>query len=327
MNLIKKLLRGDRYWLTRLVLQRGLALVYLIAFIAVIHQFNPLLGEHGLLPVPRFVRKSASLMSPSIFFWFPKDFAFDLFGWVGIALSLFALSGFSERFGNTVSAATWFLLWVIYLSYVNVGQTFYGFGWETLLLEAGFLAIFLGCRKTTPPLLVILLYQWLLFRLMFGAGLIKLRGDSCWRDLTCLNYFYETQPMPNPLSWYFHWQPEWFHKLCVLFNHFTELVVPFAYFAPMPVKRGGGSDNVVLPRLAFRQRQLCLPWLSDHGHRAEHHWRRVVEAHLARQATGVDAARPCPLLHSLRSGNRAGGIEPLSHHKHGLAPAGNERLL
>ncbi len=75
---------------------------------------------------------------------------------------------------------------------------------------------------------------------MFGAGLIKLRGDSCWRDLTCLDYFYETQPMPNPLSWYFHWQPEWFHKLCVLFNHFTELVVPFAYFAPMPVSAVAG---------------------------------------------------------------------------------------
>jgi hypothetical protein len=240
MHLLKKLLSGDHYWLTRLVLQRGLALVYLIAFIIVIHQFKPLLGEHGLLPVPRFVEQVSFTDSPSIFFWFPRDFAFGLFGWAGIVLSLFALSGFSERFGNAVSAALWFLLWVIYLSYVNVGQTFYGFGWETLLLEAGFLAIFLGCRKTSPPLLVIWLYQWLLFRLMFGAGLIKLRGDSCWRDLTCLDYFYETQPMPNPLSWYFHWQPEWFHKLCVLLNHFTELVVPFAYFAPMPFSGAAG---------------------------------------------------------------------------------------
>ena len=103
MDLVKKLLnRGDRYWLTRLVLQRGLALVYLIAFIAVLHQFKPLLGEHGLLPVPRFVSEVDFLGSPSIFFWFPKDSAFDLFGWIVIALSLFALSGFSERFGNLV---------------------------------------------------------------------------------------------------------------------------------------------------------------------------------------------------------------------------------
>lgn len=240
MNFLKKLLNGEHYWLTRLVLQRGLALVYLIAFIIVIQQFKPLLGEHGLLPVPQFVQEASFSAVPSIFFWLPKDWAFDLFGWIGVALSLFALSGFSERFGNIVSAATWFLLWVLYLSYVNVGQTFYAFGWETLLLEAGFLAIFLGGRKTTPPLLVILLYQWLLFRLMFGAGLIKLRGDPCWRNLTCLNYFYETQPMPNPLSWYFHWQPEWFHELCVLGNHFTELVVPWAYLAPMPVSAVAG---------------------------------------------------------------------------------------
>jgi len=150
LNAAKILLgRGDRYCLTRLVLQRGLALVYLIAFIAVIHQFKPLLGEHGLLPVPRFVKEVSFWQSPSIFFWFPKDLAFDVFGWTGIALSLFALSGFSENFGKLVSAATWSLLWVIYLSFVNVGQTFYGFGWETLLLEAGFLAIFLGARKSS----------------------------------------------------------------------------------------------------------------------------------------------------------------------------------
>ena len=241
MSTLQKLLRGgERYWRARLVFQRGLALVYLIAFIAVLCQFKPLLGEHGLLPVPRFIEAASLRESPSIFFWCPRDWAFDLFGWLGAALSLFALSGLSERFGTLVSAGVWGLLWLIYLSFVNVGQTFYAFGWETLLLEAGFLAIFLGPRRSTPPLLVILLYQWLLFRLMFGAGLIKVRGDPCWRDLTCLDYHYETQPMPNPLSWYFHWQPEWLHKASVVCNHFTELVVPFAYFAPMPLSAVAG---------------------------------------------------------------------------------------
>ncbi len=237
---IQTILWRDNYWLTRLVIQRGLAFVYLIAFIAVIHQFKPLLGEHGLLPVPQFVKQVRFTRSPSIFFWFPTNFAFDLFGWIGVALSLFAISGFSEKFGNLISAATWGALWLIYLSFVNVGQTFYAFGWETLLLESGFLAIFLGSEKTTPSFLVILLFNWLLFRLMFGAGLIKIRGDTCWRDLTCLEYHYETQPMPNPFSWYFHWLPVWIHKTGVLFNHFTELVVPFAYFAPSPISAVAG---------------------------------------------------------------------------------------
>jgi len=243
MNL-KTILWRDNYWLTRLVLQRGLAFVYLIAFIAVIHQFKPLLGEHGLLPVPEFVKQVRFIDSPSIFFWFPTNFAFDLFGWIGVALSLFALSGFSEKFGNFISAGTWGALWLIYLSFVNVGQTFYAFGWETLLLEAGFLAIFLGSERTTPSFLVILLFNWLLFRLMFGAGLIKIRGDACWRDLTCLQYHYETQPMPNALSWYFHWLPGWIHKTGVLFNHFAELVVPFAYFAPFQISAVAGLITI-----------------------------------------------------------------------------------
>ena len=129
----------------------------------------------------------------------------------------------------------WLVLWLLYLSIVNVGQTWYGFGWESLLLEAGFLAIFLGNDETAPPLLVLLLARWLLFRVEFGAGLIKLRGDPCWRDLTCLYYHHETQPMPGPLSWFFHHLPKPLHRVEVAGNHFAQLVVPFALFAPQPV--------------------------------------------------------------------------------------------
>src|SRR5262249_44821463 len=146
-----------------------------------------------------------------LFFLWPTDRAFALFGWIGVGLSLITLTGLSERFGLLVSMLAWALLWVIYLSFVNVGQTFYGFGWETMLLETGFLAIFLGDMNTRVAVIMIWLVRWVLFRNMFGAGLIKLRGDPCWRDLTCLDYHYETQPIPNPLSWYFHWTPGWFH--------------------------------------------------------------------------------------------------------------------
>lgn len=222
------------YFLTRLLLQKGLALIYLIAFVAILHQFKPLLGENGLLPVHQFVKIASFWQSPSIFFWIPKDAAFMTLGWVGVVLAIFAILGFSEKFGNGVSMAVWALLWVLYLSYVNVGQTFYAFGWESLLLEAGFYAIFLGSASSAPSIFTIFLMRWLLFRLMFGAGLIKIRGDECWRDFTCLNYHYETQPIPNPFSWYFHWLPKWFHGLSVFWNHIVELVVPFMYFLPQP---------------------------------------------------------------------------------------------
>ncbi len=131
--------------------------------------------------------------------------------------------------------ACWALLWVLYLSVVNVGQRFYSFGWESLLLEVGFLACFLGGSSTEPPVVVMFLLRWLLFRLELGAGLIKLRGDPCWRDLTCLEHHHETQPMPGPLSACFHHLPKALHRVEVLANHTAQLVVPWFLFAPEPL--------------------------------------------------------------------------------------------
>jgi hypothetical protein len=225
----------DGYWLTRTVFQRTLALVYLIAFINAVNQFKPLLGERGLLPVPAWVKDVPFRATPSLFYLAPRDWAFTAAAWIGVIVSVLALAGVTERFSTPASAASWALLWVLYLSFVNVGQTFYAFGWESILLEAGFYAIFLGSRTSAPQFIMILLLRWLCFRVMFGAGLIKLRGDPCWRDMTCLDYHYETQPMPNPLSWYFHFGPEWTRRAGVWFNHFAELIVPFGYFLPQPV--------------------------------------------------------------------------------------------
>ncbi len=224
---------NEGYWLTRTVFQRGLALVYLFAFLNAVNQFKPLLGEHGLLPATVWVREVPFRASPSLFYFAPNDRAFTLAAWAGVALSAAALAGVSEWYA-WLSPAVWALLWVLYLSFVNVGQTFYAFGWESILLEAGFYAIFLGSRSIAPQFPMILLLRWLCFRVMFGAGLIKLRGDPCWQNLTCLDYHYETQPMPNPLSWFLHWGPEWTHRAGVWFNHFAELVAPFGYFLPQP---------------------------------------------------------------------------------------------
>jgi lipase maturation factor len=222
------------YFLTRWLFQRALAGIYLVGFAAAVNQFRPLLGARGLLPVPAFLQRVSFWSSPSLFHAHYSDSSAMVLAWTGVALSVLALSGFSENFGTPVSMMVWGLMWLLYLSFVNVGQTWYSFGWESLLLETGFLAIFLGARNVATPVIVVWLLRWVLFRLMFGAGLIKLRGDACWGDLTCLIYHYQSQPMPNPLSWYFHWLPVRIHKLGVLFNHFTELVVPFGYLVPLP---------------------------------------------------------------------------------------------
>jgi hypothetical protein len=223
---------SSSYWLTRVCFQRALGAIYLIAFLIAANQYIPLVGEHGLLPVKLFLPRVTFWEAPSIFWINHSDSFITTAIWCGLGLSGLTVAGFSERWGVWFSVAVWTLLWVIYLSLVNVGQTFYGFGWETILLESGFLAIFLGSSTVKPPRIVFWLLLWVLFRIMFGAGMIKMRGDPCWRDLTCLYYHYETQPLPNPLSWYFHHLPPWWHKTCVLFTHFVELIVPWLLFAP-----------------------------------------------------------------------------------------------
>jgi hypothetical protein len=116
---------------------------------------------------------------------------------------------------------------------------------------------------------VIWLFRWLIFRVMLGAGLIKLRGDSCWRDLTCLYYHYETQPIPNPLSSLLHFMPHWFHQLGTLWNHFVELVTPWCAFGPRRLRHVAGiilvSFQVILilsGNLSFLNWVTIIPALA-----------------------------------------------------------------
>lgn len=253
---------GDltQYWLTRFCFQRFLGFVYLIAFLVTLHQFRPLIGEQGLLPVPLFLNRVKFWEAPSLFWIEDSDRFLSLLAWGGVILSLLAVTGLSDAFGMGVSVTVWALLWLFYLSFVNVGQVFYGFGWETLLLETGFLAIFLGSSETAPPRVIFWLLRWVLFRVMFGAALIKLRGDPCWRDLTCLEYHYETQPLPNPLSWYFHQGSPVFHKGGVLFTHLVELIVPWGVFAPQPLAYGAGALMIVFQGILILSGNLS--WLN-----------------------------------------------------------------
>jgi hypothetical protein len=228
-------LRADDYWLARMAFQRALAAIYVLGFLVALHQFRPLLGERGLLPVPRFVAQVGFFDAPSIFHWRYSDRLLVAVSWTGLVLAVAAVIGLTDRVPTPLAMLMWFAMWALYLSLVNVGQTFYGFGWESLLCETGFLAIFLGNAQVAPPITLVFLVRWLLFRVEFGAGLIKMRGDRCWRDLTCLYYHHETQPMPNPLSRFFHHLPKRFHRMEVLGNHFAQLVAPVFLFAPQPV--------------------------------------------------------------------------------------------
>jgi hypothetical protein len=221
-----------------------MAAIYLVAFLSAFLEFRPLLGERGLLPVPEFLRRTTFLEAPSLFHARYDDRLFLLVAGSGIVLSLAALAGLTELGPIWVSVTAWLLLWALYQSIVNVGQRFYGFGWESMLLEAGFFASFLGPRWMDPSVVPLLLLRWMLFRVEFGAGLIKLRHDPCWRHLTCLYFHYETQPLPNPLSWYFHRLPRPLHRFSVLASHVVQLVVPFGLLAPQPVATVAGGLTI-----------------------------------------------------------------------------------
>ncbi len=226
---------APEYWLGRMVLERGVAVVYLLAFVAAAAQCRALIGEHGIQPIPRFLAGQSFRRTPSLFHVRYSDRLFAAVAWFGAALSAAIVAGAADAVPVWAAMPMWLTLWVLYLSIVNVGQTWYAFGWESLLLETGFLMIFLGNGQVAPPVLTLWMARLLLFRVEFGAGLIKLRGDPCWRDLTCLYYHHETQPMPGPLSWFFHHLPKPLHRIEVAGNHFSQLIVPCGLFAPQPV--------------------------------------------------------------------------------------------
>ena len=231
---------GDT-WLVRLLFQRALAAIYLIAFLVTLQQFKALLGERGLLPIRNFMAQVNFWQAPSLFYWRYSDRLLNAVAWTGIALSAIALAGLLEIGPLWLSVSIWLLLWVLYLSIVNVGQNFYSFGWESMLLEAGFFASFMGTARISSSFIPALILRWMLFRTELGAGLIKLRHDRCWRELTCLFFHYETQPLPNPLSWHFHRLPRFMHRFSVLFSHFVQVLVPFGLFAPQPFASVAGA--------------------------------------------------------------------------------------
>lgn len=259
------------YVLTRFAILRLLALVYAVAFLVLVNQVRPLIGADGLLPATRFLARvrdaagstgDAALALPTLFWLDCSDTTLLAAAAVGLALALLALAG-------ATNALLQFALWILYLSFVQIGQLFYGYGWETQLLETGFLAIFLcplrgiGPFRSAPPPVVIWLFRWLIIRIMLGAAAIKLRGDACWRDFTCLVYHYETQPVPNPFSWWLNAQPRWFHVAGVAVNHFVELIAPFLVLGPRRLRVLAGICFVAFQVVLILSGNLSfLNWLT-----------------------------------------------------------------
>ena len=289
--------RLPSYWLTRFMILRLLGLVYAIAFLVAINQIIPLIGSNGLLPVDIYLRDLGTALGsngvgfvrlPTVFWIWHSDAALLIVSWLGFVLSLIVLAGFANA---TVLSVLWFL----YLSIVHAGQDWYGYGWEIQLCETGFLAIFLcplldmrPFPKRPPPIAIIVLFRWLTFRIMLGSGLIKIRGAAIWRNGTALYYHFETQPIPGPLSRWFHFLPRVMLKIGVWFNFLADLAAPLFVFWPRLGRHIAGVVIVLFQLIIILSGNLSfLNWLTiipalacfDDGF-----WAQVLPARLVRKA-------------------------------------------
>ena len=208
----------------------ALGLVYLGAFLSLWPQLDGLVGSRGMLPVRETlaaveeVHGAARFLEfPTLCWWASSDTALDLLAGGGVLLSLLVVLGVARPV--CLAGA-----WAVYLSLFTVGRDFLSFQWDTLLLETGFPAILLAPR-TLPARAPVWLLRWLLFRLMFASGLVKLTsGDSSWTDLTALSYHWWTQPLPAWGGWQLAQLPLWVQKAACAGSLLVELVVPFLIF-------------------------------------------------------------------------------------------------
>ena len=270
-NMTALLDRVDGYQLAGALFIKLLALIYFAAFLSLSTQITGLVGVNGILPFTELLDQLyqkhgmlAWLYMPTLFWFDSSNFVLEGVTLIGCAVSLLLFIGVKPAFSLTA-------LFILYLSLYHAGQTFLTFQWDTLLLEAGFLAIFI---TRGPSHLLIFMFHWLLFRLRFMSGISKLAsGDPSWSNLTTLNYYFETQPLPHVGAWYFHQLPEWILQAGVLLVFFTELIVPFFIFLPRKFRLFAAATTIVMQLLIIASSNhnwinlltilLCLFLLDD----------------------------------------------------------------
>lgn len=250
------------YNVTKWAILRLLALVYWFAFCAAFYQNKGLMGSHGLLPAAAYWERvqqhtngdgawSKFQNFPSLFWLVPlNDTTMDGVAMIGLGLATLAVTGLY------VSWASLLMMWLLQFTIVTMAQhtSFYQYGWESQVLETGFLAIFLcdlpsvtfqkgplflrpkmallPTRQEPVSRIILWLFKWLCFRISIGAGLIKIRGSSCWTQKTCLWYHFETQPIPSPLSFIFHFLPRNILSSAVDLDLFVQLYTSWMVLLP-----------------------------------------------------------------------------------------------
>ncbi|MBT5549596.1 MAG: DUF393 domain-containing protein [Nitrospina sp.] len=239
-------LEAPTWFLTRRLFLFLLGLVYLVAFVSLWTQIEGLVGQEGILPVESYLKEAEAhwgvdryWKQPTLFWLHATDGFLQAICLLGAGASLLVML-------NRATLLSLLVTWILYLSLFQVAQPFLGFQWDTLLLETGFLSLFLipwsrGASQENPPSpFMLLLLRFLLFRVVFTSGLVKiLSQDPTWKDFTALYYHYETQPLPTWIGWYAHQLPNGFQEFSVACVFIIQLGVVFLIFGPGRIRYVG----------------------------------------------------------------------------------------
>src|SRR5216117_3514451 len=266
---IRSTIRRERSacFLSRWLFLRLIGIIYLIAFVSLWSQIDGLVGHNGILPVADHLSAAGGPVGPERYWWLPTlcwfntgDAFLHLQCAAGAVFSLLLIVGVAPILALA-------FLWAIYLSLSTICGDFLGFQWDTLLLETGCLAIFLAPRQwlpkfslePAPSVTVLWLCRWLLFRLMFMSGAVKLlSADPSWWKLTALTLHYETQPLPTWIGWYAHQLPVWFQKTSVAIMFGIELAAPLLIFCGRRPRQIGCGAFVLLMLLISLTGNYCF---------------------------------------------------------------------
>ena len=228
--------------LSRWLFLRLLGVVYLVAFASLVIQVRGLIGEHGLLPVSEYLERASEMYGDGAWRLLPTLLWLDASdrGLLIVSAGGMALAGLLII--DVIPLIVLPALWLLYLSLAVGGQDFLSFQWDGLLLETGLLAALwapagwfpsLRLEERQPSRIVQWLLWLLLFKLMFLSGATKLlSGDPSWRNLTALNVYFETQPLPPWTAWFVHQLSEPVHAIATALVFVVEMVVPLVIFAP-----------------------------------------------------------------------------------------------
>ena len=223
---------------------RSLGLIYFSAFFALLFQVRGLIGSKGILPAADYLQMARSLGAlrlwyiPTLLWASPTDHMLMSLCWLGLIASILVVANIWPRMTLAVC-------FVCFLSFVSAAQDFSGYQSDGMLLEAGFLALFLAPPRVLPgwgarspasrAAMFLLLWEW--FRIYFESGIVKLAsGDPTWRNFTAMYEYYQNGPLPTWIGWYLQHLPHWFHIASAVLTLAMELVIVWLAFLPRPFR-------------------------------------------------------------------------------------------